>query len=91
MAELTQDQVARVYTDVGPRTWSLFTLRGISGGDTIDLAALGFYQRVIAVLIMPVSAAGNIGTPGLPGGAVVAVPSGLSNDAAYLLVDGIPA
>lgn len=90
MAELTQDQVRLLYSEGGgARKWTLFSLLGVSGNDTVDLGALGFYRKVAQVAIM--SAAGTaLGTPGLPGGAVVAIPSGLNDDGAYLLVDGVP-
>ena len=89
MAALTQNQVRQVFTSGGPRRWSLYELYGVSGNDTIDMAGLGFYSRVTQALVMPCTATPALGTPGI-NGAVIALPSGLANDSAYLLVDGIP-
>ena len=89
MAALTQDQVRLLYSEGGARRWTLFSLLNVSGNDTVDLAALGFYRQVTQAVLMT-TGGGTIGTPGLPGGAVIAIPSGLANAGAYLLVDGVP-
>lgn len=88
MAALDGTRCRQVWVQEGARKAALFALSDVSGNDTVDLAGMGF-ARVIAVALLAVSGAGPSGTPGLPGGAVVALPSGLSHDAAYLLVDGI--
>ena len=67
MAVITQDQVTRVYTEPGARVRSLFEVRDVSGGDTVDLAALGFYRNLkqaawMAVTVLGVASA-NITAP----------------------------
>lgn len=90
MAALTQEQVRLLFTEGGGgRKWTLFALLGVSGNDTVDLAALGFFRGVNAAVIMG-TAGQSLGGVGLPGGAVIAIPSGLANASAYILVDGIP-
>jgi len=89
MAELDASQVRQVWLSDGPRRQALFEVAGVSGNDTVDLAALGQFARIMQVQVVAVSGTGGIGTPGLPGGGVVAFPSGLASDAVLMLVDGI--
>jgi hypothetical protein len=88
MAALTQDQVTRAYSDVAARTWSLFQVKDISGGDTIDLAALGFYRVVKQAVWMGATANATAAAPITPPATVAAL-GAMNHDAAYLLVDGI--
>jgi len=87
MAALTQDQCRKVFEDTGPRKWSLFGLYGVSAGDTIDMAGLAFYRTVTRAVVMACTGTGA--GVAQTSGAVITLPAGLSNDAAYLLVDGI--
>lgn len=90
MAALDNTKVRQVWTQgPGPRVVTLFALQGVSGNDTIDFAAMGIFSRVIQAVLLA-SSGSPAGPPGLIATAQVAVPSGLANDAAYLLVDGIP-
>jgi hypothetical protein len=52
------------------------------------MAALGYYQRVLQAVMMGCSVTGTALVSGVSG-AVITLPAGLANDAAYLLVDGI--
>jgi hypothetical protein len=88
MALLTGDQVRRVFTDDGPRRWSLFAVLGTTTGDTIDLASLSFYRTVKQSVFMGCTVVGTVA--GTQSGATVTVPAGLTADSCYLLVDGIP-
>jgi hypothetical protein len=90
MAALIQDQVTRVYSNTGPRTWCLFEVKDINGGDTIDLAALGFYRVVKQAVWMGATAAATAAAP-ITAPATVAALGAMAHDAAYLLVDGIAA
>jgi len=89
MAALTQDQCRRVFTDTGPRQWSLFGLYGVTTGDTIDMAAFNYFRAVTKAIVMGCTGAGAA-APAQAAGAVVTLPANLNNDSAYLLVDGIP-
>jgi hypothetical protein len=89
MAALTQDQCRRVFTDTGPRQWSLFGLYAVSTGDTIDMAALTYFRLCTKAIVMGCTGAGAA-APAQVSGAVITLPANLSNDSAYLLVDGIP-
>jgi len=87
MAAVTQDQCRKVFEDTGPRKWALFGLYGVSAGDTIDMAALTYFRSVTRAVVMACTGTGaGVATAA---GATVTLPAGLSNDAAYLLVDGI--
>ena len=88
MAALTQDQCRKVFSDDGPRRWALFQLFGVSSGDTLDMAALGFYRKVSQSMMMGCTVNGTATAPAA--GAVITLPAGLANDSAYLLADGIP-
>lgn len=90
MSVVTQDKVRQVYTNSGPRRWTLFELYGVSGNDTIDLAEFNMFSVVRKAVVMGCTTDTALGTPGIISPATVALPSGLSNDSAYLLVDGIP-
>jgi len=90
MAALTQDQCRRVYTDSGARTWSLFEVLDVSGGDTIDMAALTFYRVVKQAAWMGATVSG-VAAATVTAPATIAAPGVLNHDAAYLLVDGVPA
>ena len=89
MAALTQDQVTRVYTDAGARTWTLLQVKDISGGDTIDLGALGFY-RVVKQAAWMAATVSAVAAASITAPATVAAPAQMNHDAAYLLVDGVP-
>jgi len=88
MTVLTGDQCRRVFSDDGPRRWALFALLGVSSGDTIDMAALGFYRKVNQSMLMGCTVNGTVAAS--QSGAVVTIPAGLTNDSAYMLIDGIP-
>ena len=89
MAALTQDQVTRVYTDTGARTWSLFEVKDVSGGDTVNLADLGFYRVVKQASWMGATASAVAAAPVIQPATIAAL-GAMNHDSAYLLVDGVP-
>ncbi len=88
MAVLTSDQVRRVFSDDGPRRWSLFALLNVTTGDTVDMAAFNFYRKVNQAMLMGCTVTGTVAAT--PSGASITIPAGLAGDSAYMLVDGIP-
>lgn len=88
MPALTQDQVTRAYTDVAARTWTLFQVKDISGGDTIDLAGLGFY-RVVKQAVWMAATANAVAAAAVTQPATITALPAMNHDAAYLLVDGV--
>lgn len=88
MAALNGDQVRKCFSDDGARRWGLFMVLGVTTGDTVDMAALGHYRKVTQSMFMGATVNGTIA--GTQTGAVVTMPAGLSNDSAYMMLDGIP-
>jgi hypothetical protein len=88
MAVLTAAQVVQMWSDTGARLFTLFRVEDLTSGDTVDLGALGFYRQVKQAMFMGATVNGT--AAGTISVAVVTVPAGLSHDAAYMLVDGVP-
>jgi hypothetical protein len=89
MAALTQDQVTRVWSNGGGRTWSLFEVKDVSGGDTISLFDLGFYRVVKQASWMAQTAVAIAGA-NVTQPATVSALAAMNHDSALLLVDGVP-
>lgn len=88
MAVLTAANCTLVHTQGVADLVALFAMRKVSAGDTIDIATIAGagFQLVKSGVVLGVSAFVEIAATFT--GTVVTMPSGLTNDSAYLLVWG---
>lgn len=89
MAALTGTNVINQYNESGPDLFTVFWLRNINTGDTVDLATIGggpAYQVVkMAAVLSPAS---GIATLASFTGTVVTMPAGFVKGSGYLLISG---
>lgn len=81
------DQVVQQWTDGLSDLVALYVLRGVTTGDTIDLTI--HFKSVKRAVLLGVTVAGAVAASNT--GNVITIPSGVSLDAAYLLVYGVHA
>jgi len=86
MAVLTSANVTLVYSDGKADKVALFALGKVNTGDTIDIATLTNFLIVKSGVVLGISDFVEIAATFT--GTVVTMPSGLTNDSAYLLVWG---
>jgi hypothetical protein len=86
MAALDPTQVKLLWQNTGARRWALFAIENVTTGDTADLSS---YYRVIKQTAWMGATVSGVAT-GTFTTTVVTAPAGLSADAAYLMVDGVP-
>jgi hypothetical protein len=92
MAALTQDQVVQVYTEQGARCRTLFEVKDITAGDTVDLSvATGFgnFRVIEQAAWVIVTGPGGVTSATISRPGTITVPASATHDAAYLLVDGV--
>jgi hypothetical protein len=87
MAALTQNHYVLAWSNGASDKAALYALRDITTGDTADLSA--DFSVVKQAVIMGTTVAGTEAVT--VSGTIVTIPSGLSNDAAYLLAWGASA
>lgn len=75
-----------VWSNSGARCWTLFAIEGVTTADTADLS--NFYRVIKQTTWMGATVNGVAN--GTFTATVATAPAGLSNDGAYLLVDGVP-
>jgi hypothetical protein len=86
MAVLTAANCSQVFSSGSADLVSLFALRKVTTGDTVDIAPLSSFLMINRGVVLGVSAFVEIAATFT--GTVVTMPSGLSNDSGYLLVWG---
>ncbi len=86
MSILSAANCTQVYSTGSADLLALFALRKVTAGDTIDLATVSSFQIVQRGVVLGISSFVEIAATFT--GTVVTMPSGLSNDSAYLLVWG---
>jgi hypothetical protein len=86
MAVLSAGQVIVVWSVRGARCWTLFAVENVTTADTVDLSS--FYRVVKQTMWMGATVIGAVA--GTFTATVATAPAGLSADAAYLFVDGVP-
>lgn len=90
MAVISSQQVLRVFDNQAPDRVALYRISKISTGDTVDLGPSGgvandfLLVRVAGILL---TTSGVVALCSV-NGTVITMPSGLTNDAGYLLVWG---
>lgn len=80
-------EVVQVWTDGLSDFVGLYVLRGVTTGDTIDMTI--HFRSVKRAVLLGVTVAGTVAASNVAN--VITIPSGVSNDAAYLLVYGVHA
>lgn len=86
MATLTSSNAILVYTAGQADIIALFALRKVSSGDTLDVSTMSNFQLVKSGVVLGVSSFVEIAATFT--GTTVTMPSGLTNDSAYLLIWG---
>lgn len=86
MAALTTDQFNLVYTDGSCDRTALFALKGVTAGDTVDVAAN--FRVVKRAGIVSVTGT-TIAVAAVSANTVLTVPAGPAADAVWLLVVGV--
>ncbi len=91
MAVIGQQQCFRVFSDGDSDRVALYALRKVTTGDTVDLGISGLNDFLAPkqATVLGTTVAG-IASPGISG-SVLTMPTGLANDAGYMLVWGASA
>lgn len=85
MAALTSDQTTELWTTGQCEKFSLFAVKAVNTGDTIDLSQR--FRVILQTAWMGATVSGVIS--GSATGTTATAPNGLSNAGAFLLVQGV--
>jgi hypothetical protein len=89
MAALTSGQISRVWSDDAADRTALYRVSKVSAGDTVDVGpsgAVADFQLPKQAAMVATTIAGTAACS--ISGTVITFPSGLANDAGYLLIWG---
>lgn len=85
MAALGQDQITEMWSDGHCEKFSLFAVKAVNTGDTLDLSSR--FRVILQSAWMGATVSGVIS--GSATGTTATAPNGLTNAGAYLLVQGV--